>query len=218
MLTVSAGAATLPAHKPISILVVSDGVNPHGLSSAELTEPGEVSAALSQPGAGLSIDGVVGEVSSGCVDEALTALSSDSPPNVLIYFAHQPAAFCAGGDAQPALTTAVETHLLAGGGVVVFHHGLYEATGKESILQLLGASASGVQWDTEAGHRIFRTAREHFISTHQVIYSGEATLAAGPGFSEGIYSFFDNVPDERYPSTTLLEEAGENRVLLFATD
>lgn len=30
-------AATLPVHRPLRILVVSDTANPHGLSSADLT-------------------------------------------------------------------------------------------------------------------------------------------------------------------------------------
>ncbi len=41
-----AGAADLPPHSPLRILIVSDGVNPHGLPPDELTEPGDISAAL----------------------------------------------------------------------------------------------------------------------------------------------------------------------------
>ena len=41
-----AAAAVLPPHGPLRILIVSDEVNPHGLSDAELTQPGDLLAAI----------------------------------------------------------------------------------------------------------------------------------------------------------------------------
>src|SRR5688572_33475274 len=49
-------AAVLPAHRALRVLVVSDEVNPHGLPPGSLTQPGEIAAALVQPGAGLRLD------------------------------------------------------------------------------------------------------------------------------------------------------------------
>ena len=74
-----APAATLPPHGPLKLLVVSDEVNPHNLSAAQLTQRGDISAALNAPDAGLTLDGKATEVYSQCVDEALTALSSATP-------------------------------------------------------------------------------------------------------------------------------------------
>ncbi len=49
-------AADLPPHSQLRVLIVSDGVNPHGLPPDELTEPGDISAALLDPATGLKID------------------------------------------------------------------------------------------------------------------------------------------------------------------
>ena len=56
-----AAAATLPPHRPLRILVVSDTVNPHGLSSPDLTEglnpgPGDIGNTLRRPGTGIHLD------------------------------------------------------------------------------------------------------------------------------------------------------------------
>lgn len=45
-------AADLPPHGPLRVRIVSDEVNPHGLSNPELTQPGDLSAALNMPGSG----------------------------------------------------------------------------------------------------------------------------------------------------------------------
>ncbi len=42
----AARAQVLPPHPPLRILIVSDEVNPHGLPPEDLTQPGEISAAL----------------------------------------------------------------------------------------------------------------------------------------------------------------------------
>ena len=57
----AAPAATLPPHDPLRIPIVSDEVNPHGLTNAELTQPGDIGAALVAPDSGISID-IVTEV------------------------------------------------------------------------------------------------------------------------------------------------------------
>src|SRR5262245_16277280 len=103
-----AGAATLPEHEPPGVLVVRDEVNPHGLSAAELTQPGDISEALNAPDSGLNLrDGGALEVSSQCVDDALAALGAEPAPDVLVYFAHRPAQACGGGNQQAAFTSAV---------------------------------------------------------------------------------------------------------------
>lgn len=213
-----AGAATLPAHSPLGILVISDEVNPHGLSGAQLTQPGDIEAALEAPNSGLSlIPSGVQEVSSQCVDTALASLTSSEPPNVVVYFAHQSAKACGGADRQNELTSAMQQLLVGGGGVVVFHHGLFVAAGKSAILQLLGGSASSIAWDTTTGQRVFNVGGPHFVSSNGLQYTGTASLANVPGVPNASYPYFDNIPDERYPATTLLTEPGETRTLLFAT-
>jgi hypothetical protein len=161
-------------------------------------------------------------VDSQCADDALGALEGDARPNVVLYFAHRAAKLCAGGDAQSRLVAAFESGLEAGMGVVVFHHGLYgdlyTPGAKDSLLQLIGAESSGISWNTTVGQRVFIVGSNHFVSTNGLAPEGEGELAAVGGVSAGTYPYFDNVPDERYPTTTLLVEAGEERVPLFATD
>ena len=48
-------AATLPAHRPLRVLIVGDEVNPHRLPPEELTQPADVLAALSDSSSGLEI-------------------------------------------------------------------------------------------------------------------------------------------------------------------
>jgi len=204
---------------PIDVLIVSDGVNPHGLSSEELTEPGDLAAAFASPPTTNLADFAIGtvlEVASGCVDEALEWLGSDQPPAVLVYFAHQAASHCAGGSAQAELVTLTEAHLAAGRGVLAFHHGLYEAPGKEAMLELLGAEATSIAWDTTEGQDVVAVAPSHFIYG-SVSAPLMRTLPELPGVSAGDYPAFNNTPDERYPQTTLITSPGETRVILFAT-
>ena len=118
-----ASAATLPPHHPLRILVVSDAVNPHGLSDSELTQPGDISAALQALDAGLVLDDSpdsVREIETNDIDLATAALSLPfGDPNaydVLIYFAHRiPNDDSAGQNAadQAAFVTAVENFLIA---------------------------------------------------------------------------------------------------------
>lgn len=222
LLPTAAGAAELPPHGPLRILIVSDEVNPNGLSDAELTQPGDLSAAIGDPASGLSLvpgpEGVR-EVSSQCVDEALSALAAPGSVDVLIYFAHRAALGCDASDRQAELTGAVADLLASGGGVVVFHHGIYEAAGKQPILQLLGGSASAIEWSVNAGQRVIDVAPGHFVTTQSVEYSG-TTMYADPqsGVAAGTYDSFLNKPDERYPALALLTAPGEARQILFASD
>lgn len=214
-----AAAAPLPPHGPLRIVVVSDFVNPHGLASAELTEPGDLAVAFERPESGLSLaSGGVLEANSQCVDAALTGLTTPGAVDVFVYFAHQAARACAGADRQGELTAAVEAFLVAGGGVVVFHHGLYVATGKDAMLQLLGGAASSIAWEPVAGQRIVNVAGGHFVTTNGVDYPDLTNVdGSSLGVPSGIYPSFFEAPDERYPVTDLLPAAGEQRTLLFVS-
>jgi MYXO-CTERM domain-containing protein len=207
-------AAELPAHDPLRILIISDEVNPHGLSDADLTQPGELQAAISDPGSGLTVE-VVEEVDSACLDDALTVLDGGQA-NVVVYFAHLPATACDGSPRQAELTEAMDTHLRQGGGVVVFHHGIYEAGGKEPILQLLGGRASSIAWDTAAGQDVIAVGGDHFVTSQALQYEGMRSFS-GVGVAAGEYPFFNNRPDERYDAMALLTEAGEERTILFTS-
>jgi hypothetical protein len=200
------------------VLVISDAVNPWNLTDAHLTQPGDISAALNAPNSGINLAaGGAAEVNSQCVDAALAALSGATPPNVVVYFAHQPARGCNASDQQTALTNAFENLLTSGGGIVVFHHGIYLMPGKEAMLALLGAQASGVMWDTSTGQRIFNTAPNHFVTTNGVSYTGTDQLTAANSVPSGTFDYFDNIPDERYPNTLMLPQSGETRQILFAS-
>ena len=212
-------AATLPEHEPLGVLVVSDEVNPHGLSDDELTQPGDISAALNASDSGINLrEGGAVEVSSQCDDDALAAFAADPPPDVLVYFAHRPAQACGGGNQQAAVTSAVDGLLASGGGVVVFHHGSYQDPGKTEILALLGVSAGSIAWDTTTGQRVYAVAPGHFVTTNGLSYEGSAAFAGITGVPAGSYEYFDNIPDERYPATMLLTEPDEQRTILFASD
>lgn len=208
-----AGAAELPAHDPLRIVVVSDEVNPHMLPEGDLTQPGELAAAIGNAGSGINV-AEIDEVSSQCIDDALVALTQGV--DVLVYFAHLAARGCDNGEQQADFTLAVQQHLEAGGGVVVFHHGIYSAAGKEAILQLLGGRADSVLWDTMGGQDVIAVSPEHFVASQGVDYSG-MRMFSGAGVAAGEYPFFNNTPDERYDSTTLLTEGGESRTILFAS-
>lgn len=209
-----AAAAVLPAHDPLRILIISDEVNPHGLSDDELTQPGDLSAAIGDPGSGLAVE-LVEEVDSACLDDALGMLEGPGA-DVVVYFAHVAATACDGSPRQAELTTALEAHLRGGGGVVVFHHGIYEAAGKEAILQLLGGRASSIAWDTAAGQDVIAVGGSHFVTSNAIQYEGMRGFE-GVGVAAGEYPYFNNTPDERYDATTLLTEAGEQRTILFTS-
>lgn len=217
----TASAATLPSHEAMSVLVVADAVNPNQLSPGDLTEPADFAPALGADDSGLNLREVV-TVDSQCADEALAALEGESKPSVVLYFAHRAAKLCNGGDAQTRLVTGLEDGLASGMGIVAFHHGLYgdlyTPGAKDALLQLVGAESSGINWNTTVGQRVFIVGQEHFVSSNGLTPDGQAQLAAVDGVAAGVYPYFDNIPDERYPTTELLTTAGEERVPLFATD
>ena len=210
-------AATLPAHDPIDVVIISDGVNPNDLPPGELTEPGDIEAVLREPGNGITL-ARIREIASDCVDAAVAALQR-MDTDVLIYFAHRSAQDCGGADAQAELTTAVRDFLRRGGGVVVFHHGIFTNPGKDAILTLLGGRANSLEWSTGAGQDVIGVAPTHFIVENGVEYSGVRSFgAADLGVRADDYPVFNNSPDERYPGLSVLTEAGESRTPLFASD
>lgn len=212
----TAQAASLPEHEPLSIVIVSDEVNPNGLPAPELTQPGDLTAAFENAGSGLNI-AQVDEVSSTCVDDAVAALNAGV--DVFVYFAHLAATTCDGGDGQGALTEAVRAHLQAGGGVVVFHHGAFAAGGKESMLSLLGATANAIDWQPQAGQSVISTGGDHFVVSNAVEYPEMRTVGNDAlGVPMGDYPAFVNTPDERYPGLYYETQAGEERTTLFVSD
>jgi len=218
----TARAATLPAHDPLRVLIVSDEVNPHGLSAAELTQPGDISAALAAPGSGISLDAVT-EIATDDLPLATAALSlplSDPAAyDVLIYFAHRIPNGAGAVQAQADFVAAVESFLVAGGGVVSLHHGAYLTAGKEAILDLIGGTASGaVPWNTIEGQNVIDVAPGHFVTTNAVTYPATTAYADVPrGVPPGTYGFFNNVPDERYVQFEINPTAGDIEIL-FASD
>lgn len=219
-------AATLPPHPPLRVLIVSDEVNPHGLSDAELTQPGELSAAILAAGSGLNLDGApdaVLEVATDDLPTATAALSvsidSASAYDVLIYFAHRIPSGVSGISDQEAFVVALEAFLVAGGGVVSFHHGSYTTAGKASIQEIIGATASGsVPWDTVDGQDVINVAPTHFVTSNEVEYPSSVVYAdAGRGVASDTYDFFNNTPDEHYPTFDINPSAGTFTVL-FASN
>lgn len=217
-----ARAASLPPHPPLRVLIVSDEVNPHGLSDAELTQPGDISAALQAPGSGLHLDSVV-EIATDDLDQATALLSvpigSSSAYDVVVYFAHRIPNGPTGAQEQADFVAAVEDFLIAGGGFISFHHGSYQTVGKDAIQDLIGATATGaVPWDTVEGQNVIDVAPGHFITTHGVSYAGTVSYEdAARGVPLGTYAYFNNTPDERYPSFDVNPGAGDV-TLLFASD
>lgn len=135
-------AATLPPHKPLSILIIADEVNPHRLSDADLTQPQDLEPALTAEDSPLGI-AHISTVNSQCADAALTALAAERAPQVVLYFAHRAALHCDGSDAQVELTALLDAGLQQGLGVVVLHHGWYvdifKRGAKDDLLALLAA-------------------------------------------------------------------------------
>lgn len=222
LLSITAYSADLPAHGPLRILIVSDQVNPHNLSNNELTQPGDLLNALSNSGNGLNIDTVV-EIPTNDIHlaTALLSLSSSDPDSydVLIYFAHR----IPNDDTpqqnqsdQDNFTNAVESFLQDGGGVIAFHHGLYYTSGKEGILSILGATATGgVPWDTTDGQNVINVDPQHFITSNEVEYPSQVSYAdVANGVTSGNYSYFNNTPDERYPNFSINNDAEDVNVLL----
>jgi len=213
-----AGAAVLPPHRPLRVLVVSDTVNPHGLSSADLTEgltpgPGDIGNTLRRAGTGIVLDpgaDAVREIPTNDIEQATALLSlpacDSSGYDVLIYFSHRIPDPDGGKPQTPtqrqdAFTAAVDAFLASGGGLIAFHHGSYTSTGKAGILELIGATAGGaVPWNTIDGQNVIDTAVGHFVTTNGIEYTGSVSYAdAARGVPPSTYPYFNNTPDERYP-------------------
>ncbi len=224
--TTWARAATLPPHGPLRILVVSDEVNPHGLSPAQLTQPGDISTALTAVGSGLNLDAApdaVLEVPTDNIGTATAALSVsiDDPAayDVLIYFAHRIPNGPNGNQLQSDFAAAVDAFLVAGGGMISFHHGSYFASGKESILDIIGGTANGaVPWNVVDGQNVIDVAPGHFITANEVEYPSTVAYSDVPrGVPAATYSYFNNTPDERYPNFQLNPSADDIE-MLFASN
>ncbi|SFN63712.1 ThuA domain-containing protein [Dokdonella immobilis] len=221
-----APAQTLPAHAPLRILVVSDEVNPHGLPPEQLTQPGDISAALAKTPA-LHIDASAEsllEIPTNQIEEASARLlvPPDDPSgyDVLVYFAHRTPDNGNNDQArQEAFVAAVSQFLVAGGGVVSFHHGIYETAGKTSMQDLLGGQATGaVPWNTQSGQNVIATRTYHFVSHHAVRYPAAVDYTdPAHGIPPGNYRSFNNTPDERYPNLDLRPGASGIETL-FASD
>ncbi len=224
-LAASGTAQILPSHPPLRILIVSDEVNPHGLPPDELTQPGEISAALFAVD-GLNLDTGTDPVFEVATDDLADAtarleLPRDDPGayDVLIYFAHRTPNVPDSQILQEAFVASVDDFLAAGGGVISFHHGIYRTAGKESMQDLLGAEATGaVVWDTVDGQNVIAVASEHFIASFGVDYSGTVAYQdAANGIPLDDYPVFNNTPDEHYPNFAFLPAAGDVEIL-FASD
>jgi len=214
-------AAVLPAHAPITLLIVADAVNPHKLSNADLTQPEDLQPALTAADSPLATAKAT-TVNSQCVDDALKVLAAADKPDVVLYFAHRAAKHCDGSDAQPEFTRLVAQGLQQGMGVVVLHHGLYvdifTPGAKDELLTLIGAKTNSIKWDTMDGQRVYNVGGSHFVSSNGLTYPQQGDFAGTPGVAAGIYPYFVNVPDELYADTALVEVAGEQRTPLFASD
>lgn len=201
-------AQQLPPHDPLRILILSDEVNPHGLPDEDLTQPGDLSVALMMTPA-LVLDAGVDallEIPTNEIELATSALSRPrSDPlayDVLIYFSHRiPDNGNQAQARQEAFVLAVDSFLEAGGGVIGFHHGVYQLPGKESMQALLGATATGaVPYDTENGQNVIFVGGSHFIGSHAINHD---LLISYQNPDHGValadYPAFNNTPDERYP-------------------
>ncbi len=207
-------AASVPRHEPLNITLIGDEVNPHGLSDAQLTQPGDIVAALGADDSGLSIGSLV-DADSACVDEGLAALPET---DVLIYFAHRAATYCSGANAQGDLTDATRAVLERGGGVLVFHHGLYTGEGKTPILQLLGGVADEISLE-QSGQRVIAVSSDHFVTTNALAFTDQTQFEAPQlRIPADSYPSFTNAPDERYPNTRLFLDGRERLELLFMSD
>lgn len=217
----SAGAAVLPPHEPITLLIVADAVNPHKLSDADLTQPEDLQPALTAADSPLATAHAT-TVNSQCVDDALKALAAADKPDVVLYFAHRAAKHCDGSDAQPEFTRLIEQGLQQGVGIVVLHHGLYvdifSPGAKDELLALIGARTNSIKWDTMDGQRVYNVGGKHFVSSNGLSYPQQGDFAGTPGVAAGSYPYFVNVPDELYADTALVEVEGEQRTPLFASD
>ncbi|MBL8298405.1 MAG: hypothetical protein JNN30_08670 [Rhodanobacteraceae bacterium] len=207
------------------ILIVSDEVNPHGLSAAQLTQPGELSATLLTVAAlnRSPLPESVLELPTDSLDQVTSRLtrarSDPTAYDVLIYFSHRIPNLPNAASLQTAFVSAVQQFLRDGGGVISFHHGIYRLPGKEAMQSVLGGEAVGeVLWNTLQGQNVINVAPSHFITQNGLSYSMQVAFAdLGLGIGAGNYAAFNNAPDERYPQLTLLPGSGRHQIL-FASN
>ncbi len=221
----TAFAADLPKHDPLRILIVSDMVNPHNLPPEDLTEPGDISAALLMPGTGINIStepNSILEIPTNSIELATKALSvslcSPVAYDVLIYFCHRIPNNGSAEDnlaRQEAFTQAVENYLIAGGGMISFHHGSYKTSGKDSIQSVIGATAVGaVPWNIVDGQNVINVSPKHFITSNSIEYTDNVEYGdPDNGVPIGNYDLFNNTPDERYINFTVNDDIDEFEVL-----
>jgi hypothetical protein len=220
-------AATLPPHGPLRILVVGDNVNPHSLPPGQITEVEDIAATLAGPGTGLTLaadTNAVRLVPTNSIEQATPLLrlppSDANYYSVVVYFAHRIPDNSTAADnqlRQDDFTAAMQQYLLAGGGLVAFHHASYFSTGKNGILDLVGCTANNaVPWDTVYGQDVVNVTPGHFVSSNGVAYPGNTTYAdPARGVPSGTYPVINNVPDEQYPSFTINANATSEVKLLF---
>ena len=219
-------AQVVAPHLPLRILIVSDEVNPHGLTPEQLTQPGDLSAALSAL-PGLTLDtahpNAILEIATNDLPLATDALAlgpgAPAGYDVLIYFAHRiPNDGPDNAGDQAAFVLAVENHLAAGGGVISFHHGIYETGGKAAMQSVLGGAATGsVLWDTSEGQNAIQL-QPHFVTDYAVTYPSTLSYAdPANGIPTDDYPFFNNTPDEHYPNFAFEPDA-ENIEILLGSD
>ena len=220
-------AASLPPHGPLRILVVGDNVNPHGLPANQITEVEDIAATLAGAGTGLTLAAdanAVRLIPTNSIEQATPLLLL--PPTdanyygVVVYFAHRIPDNSTAADnqlRQDAFAAAMQQYLLAGGGLVSFHHGAYYWTGKAGILDLIGCTANGaVPWDTLYGQDVINVAPGQFVSSNGLSYPGATPYAdAVRGVPSGTYPVINNVPDEQYPNFTINANAAGEVKLLF---
>ena len=217
----SACAQVLPPHPPLRVLIVSDEVNPHALPPEQLTQPGDIRAALlAAPALHLAADAeAVREVPTDQVEDATTRLGaprgSPAAYDVLVYFAHRIPNGVDGAAKQAAFVAALDDFLGAGGGLVSFHHGAYLTSGKEGVQALIGGQATGaVPWNAVDGQNVIAVAPQHFVAANEVEYPG--TISYGDvarSVALANYPSFNNTPDERYPNFQLLAPSAEIELL-----
>ncbi len=210
----SATSQVLPSHSDLRILIVSDEVNPHNLADEDLTQPGDISAALLNTN--VLNTSVVLEINTDNLEQATTELLRESTDSlffdVFIYFAHRNPSN--GNDAQTRqenFVTAVESYLNNGGGVISFHHGIYRGTGKQSIQNLLGSQATGaVPWDTVNGQDVIFVGGNHFIGNHNISYTDQIAYENPVhNIPASNYPAFNNTPDERYPQNEFIASVND---------
>jgi len=225
LLTLSVFAQSLPVHRALRILIVSDEVNPHGLTDEQLTQPGDLSQVLGNTPV-LNISGVAEsllEIPTDQIELATQRLLPEPPDNdaydVLIYFAHRIPNGPDAQDRQEAFVAAATAFVTRGGGIVSFHHGIYRTAGKESMQQLLGAEATGnVPYDQVEGQNVIAVADADFITGWNITYPDLIEYAdVARNIPSASYAAFNNTPDERYPALQLLGEPA-HITLLFASD